>query len=372
MSLLTNGTMLTLFFLTVFTMVRVVCLQPVRITGRSEAIELSGLSTKLAYGSLGCAQGSSNDVRREGDRDRDSSVAIVGAVGGSMVVSESDGEDQDRENELIESNYRAFRVCASCLVDKSRVDVHCMRCDKCISDIDHHCSFLMTCVGRGNRRLFTLYALFAGLSALGYFYLATERMRVVLCSAPGEADGILGGALALQICAAGKDPAASLLSTVSVIVGLLAIHVVFSQIMFVASDTSSFMIMNGFYSGGACRLGCGTGCKNVLGFCSSGSFHIQKIVPEDTRRLLADMDVEDGHGHAHGHGHEGYNSSNSNSNSSSSSNNNTAFTVASGTQLDHGHSHGHSHGHGKCCSQKSVPIEAPIGHSFQITADDRV
>ena len=42
---------------------------------------------------------------------------------------------------------------------------HCSQCDSCIVDLDHHCPFVDTCVGRGNRRVFLILCFSASFDA---------------------------------------------------------------------------------------------------------------------------------------------------------------------------------------------------------------
>ena len=39
----------------------------------------------------------------------------------------------------------------------------CQSCNICVVNLDHHCPFVNNCVGRGNRRVFVLFTLFASM-----------------------------------------------------------------------------------------------------------------------------------------------------------------------------------------------------------------
>lgn len=43
---------------------------------------------------------------------------------------------------------------------------HCGQCDTCTIDLDHHCPFVDTCVGRGNRRMFLIFCFSASTGCL--------------------------------------------------------------------------------------------------------------------------------------------------------------------------------------------------------------
>lgn len=98
-----------------------------------------------------------------------------------------------------------FRLCTTCLTDKSLASMHCSvsmvfnfscvyfidfnfknnkykKCNKCIIGLDHHCPFVNNCVAKGNRRIFVYFTLFA---SLGCFVLGCHSLYAehkVFCS----------------------------------------------------------------------------------------------------------------------------------------------------------------------------------------------
>ena len=61
-----------------------------------------------------------------------------------------------------------FRLCSTCLINKSVLHsgTHCMYCDACTPELDHHCHFVDNCVGVGNRRIFVAFTFFASAGCL--------------------------------------------------------------------------------------------------------------------------------------------------------------------------------------------------------------
>ena len=44
--------------------------------------------------------------------------------------------------------------CPKCRITKTDTTVHCIICDRCIIDFDHHCDALNICIGRDNISLY--------------------------------------------------------------------------------------------------------------------------------------------------------------------------------------------------------------------------
>ena len=70
------------------------------------------------------------------------------------------------------------KVCASCNIVRPPKSSHCVNCDYCVQEYDHHCGVLGSCVARRTFRFFTLYFYF--LVPLSLFVLI--RSIVVLAT----------------------------------------------------------------------------------------------------------------------------------------------------------------------------------------------
>ena len=135
------------------------------------------------------------------------------------------------------------KVCATCLVDKTLASMHCSKCDACVVGLDHHCPFVNTCVGVGNRRMFILFTLFASLgcflsSACGTYvqYNGFIQPCVDVPFHPGMPETIVH----IQICLLNNVPAFALLVPLGYIVSFWISCLFWSQISMIAAETTTY------------------------------------------------------------------------------------------------------------------------------------
>ena len=70
----------------------------------------------------------------------------------------------DKTLDIIENNYMPHifqnRPCKTCNIIRPPKTSHCVICDNCIMELDHHCFYISNCVGARNRKYFILFLIF--------------------------------------------------------------------------------------------------------------------------------------------------------------------------------------------------------------------
>lgn len=64
-------------------------------------------------------------------------------------------------NMYMTNTLATVKYCSVCSIYRPPRTVHCKCCNRCVSQFDHHCTLLGTCIGRNNYRSFFLF-LFSG------------------------------------------------------------------------------------------------------------------------------------------------------------------------------------------------------------------
>jgi palmitoyltransferase len=83
--------------------------------------------------------------------------ALVAAVGYDYVgLTRGDPVDQLLLHEELTVKYppEELVMCILCSGQVRRTSHHCMKCDRCTEDFDHHCKFLNNCIGGRNYEAF--------------------------------------------------------------------------------------------------------------------------------------------------------------------------------------------------------------------------
>ena len=99
--------------------------------------------------------------------------------------------------DIIEKGEEVDNFCPQCLVKQEYRSKHCLICQKCISEFDHHCFWVGNCVGKNNYILFFIFLIYVNLNTLFNFgiicyYLTNEvielfypKENVIIESFPG-------------------------------------------------------------------------------------------------------------------------------------------------------------------------------------------
>ena len=83
--------------------------------------------------------------------------------------------------DIVEKGEEVENFCPYCLVRTTFRSLHCLICQKCVDDFDHHCFWVGNCIGRNNYTLFFVFLVYILLNTLfnvivTIYYLATEMM----------------------------------------------------------------------------------------------------------------------------------------------------------------------------------------------------
>ena len=85
----------------------------------------------------------------------------------NKIINKNSSKDilkNDKTLEINENNYIPHifqkRPCKTCNIIRPPKTSHCVICDNCIMELDHHCFYISNCVGARNRKFFILFLIF--------------------------------------------------------------------------------------------------------------------------------------------------------------------------------------------------------------------
>ena len=67
---------------------------------------------------------------------------------------------------IVESGEEVENFCPYCLVRKTYRSLHCLICQKCVDDFDHHCFWVGNCIGKNNYTLFFIFLVYILINTL--------------------------------------------------------------------------------------------------------------------------------------------------------------------------------------------------------------
>ena len=62
-----------------------------------------------------------------------------------------------KNKKLVENRIQIKEYCPTCVVKKASGTKHCLICDICVENFDHHCSWLNNCIGKRNLYIFWIF-----------------------------------------------------------------------------------------------------------------------------------------------------------------------------------------------------------------------
>ena len=83
--------------------------------------------------------------------------------------------------DIVEKGGEVENFCPYCLVQKTYRSLHCLVCQRCIEEFDHHCFWVGNCIGKRNYTLFFAFLIYILLNTLfnvvlTIYYLGTEMI----------------------------------------------------------------------------------------------------------------------------------------------------------------------------------------------------
>jgi len=84
--------------------------------------------------------------------------------------------------DIVEKGEEAENFCPYCLVKKKFRSLHCLVCQKCVDEFDHHCFWVGNCIGKKNYTLFFIFLVYILLNTLfniglNIYYLTNEMIE---------------------------------------------------------------------------------------------------------------------------------------------------------------------------------------------------
>lgn len=75
-----------------------------------------------------------------------------------------------------------MHVCVKCRIPKTKGTVHCIVCNACCKNFDHHCFWLNRCISKKNLKLFKLFLILLFLFCIGNIYFSISNLISVVIS----------------------------------------------------------------------------------------------------------------------------------------------------------------------------------------------
>eukprot|EP01038_Epipyxis_sp_PR26KG_P011805 gene11805-15797_t len=116
------------------------------------------------------------------------------------------------------------------------IATHCNFCGCCVIDVDHHCSYLGSCIGIGNKRMFWLCLISGSIHGLLMFFISKSVQYQKHCNT--DESGIVWSALSNEYCWLNKRPSEAIMSWMCGFVGISLFLSFIAQIIVVGSETT--------------------------------------------------------------------------------------------------------------------------------------
>lgn len=88
--------------------------------------------------------------------------------------------------DIVEKGEEVEYFCPFCLVKKNYKTIHCLICQKCIDEFDHHCFWVGNCIGKDNYTLFFIFLIFIIFNTLFNFSITCYYIVYEMIAVRGE------------------------------------------------------------------------------------------------------------------------------------------------------------------------------------------
>jgi hypothetical protein len=83
--------------------------------------------------------------------------------------------------ELMKKGVPSSQICMDCEVIKTDRSHHCHICNRCVDRWEGHCTWLNTCIGRGNSNMYMVWIFYVWLDVFLLGWIAMASIRVSAC-----------------------------------------------------------------------------------------------------------------------------------------------------------------------------------------------
>lgn len=88
--------------------------------------------------------------------------------------------------DLVEKGEELENFCPFCLVKKNYKTVHCLICQNCVDEFDHHCFWVGNCIGKNNYEFFFIFLIFIIFNTLFNFVITFYYITYEMIATRGE------------------------------------------------------------------------------------------------------------------------------------------------------------------------------------------